>query len=53
MMPHSLPTTIPRENIVISRMLIAVDVSEHSARALRYVDALLRDASGYTLWVVE
>jgi hypothetical protein len=34
-------------------MLIAVDDSGHSARALCYVGALLRDASGYTLWVVE
>jgi len=46
MMPHSLPTTIPRGNTIISRMLIAVDDSEHSARALRYVGALLRDARG-------
>jgi hypothetical protein len=33
--------------------LIAIDDSEHSAQALRYVDTLLRDASGYTLWAVE
>ena len=44
MMPHPLPTTTPRGNAVISRILIAVDDSEHSARALRYVGTLLRDA---------
>ena len=44
MMPHSLPTTIPRGNTIISRILIAVDDSEHSARALRYVGTLLREA---------
>ena len=43
-MPHSLPTTIPRGNTIISRMLIAADDSGHSARALRYVGTLLRDA---------
>jgi nucleotide-binding universal stress UspA family protein len=43
MMPHSLPTTTPRGNTVIARILIAVDDSEHSARALRYVGTLLRD----------
>jgi nucleotide-binding universal stress UspA family protein len=34
----------PRGNTVLSRILIAVDDSEHSARALRYVGTLLRDA---------
>lgn len=43
MMLHPLPTTPPRGNAVISRILIAVDDSEHSARALRYVGALLCD----------
>lgn len=42
-MPHSLPTTTPRGNTAIARVLIAVDDSEHSARALRYVGTLLRD----------
>ena len=37
------PTTVPRENTALSRILIAVDGSEHSARALRYVGTLLRD----------
>jgi nucleotide-binding universal stress UspA family protein len=43
MMPHPLPTTTPRGNAIISRILIAVDDSEHSARALRYVGSLLRE----------
>lgn len=43
MMPHPLPTTIPRENTLGSRILIAVDDSDHSARALSYVGTLLRD----------
>lgn len=43
MMPQHLTTTIPREHNLLSRILIAVDDSEHSARALRYVGALLRD----------
>jgi hypothetical protein len=38
-----LPTTIPRGNTIISRILIAVDASGHSARALRYVGTVLRD----------
>ena len=38
------PTTVPRENTALSRILIAVDGSEHSARALRYVGTLLRDS---------
>ena len=42
-MSHFLPTTIPRENNLLSRILVAVDGSEHSARALRYVGTLLRD----------
>ena len=37
------PSTIPRENTHLSRILIAVDGSEHSARALHYVGTLLRD----------
>jgi nucleotide-binding universal stress UspA family protein len=44
MMPHLLPTTTPRGNAIISRILIAVDDSEHCARALRYVGTLLREA---------
>ena len=44
MMSLPLPTTIPRGNALLSRILIAVDGSEHSARALRYVGTLLRDA---------
>ena len=44
MMPQPLPATIPRGNNLLSRILIAVDDSEHSARALRYVGSLLRDA---------
>jgi len=43
MIPHAFPTTIPRGNNLLSRILIAVDDSEHSARALRYVGTLLRD----------
>ena len=43
-MSQTLPTTTPRGNALISRILIAVDGSEHSARALRYVGTLLRDA---------
>ena len=43
MMPQPLPATIPRGNSLLSRILIAVDDSEHSARALRYVGTLLRD----------
>src|ERR1041385_8216873 len=38
----SPPTTL-RENTHLSRILIAVDGSEHSARALHYVGTLLRD----------
>ena len=43
MMPQLPPATIPRENTDLSRILVAVDGSEHSARALRYVGTLLRD----------
>ena len=43
MMLQPLSTTTPRGNALISRILIAVDGSEHSARALRYVGTLLRD----------
>ena len=43
MMSQPLPTTTPRGNTLLSRILIAVDGSEHSARALRYVGTLLRD----------
>ena len=43
MMSQHPPKTIPRENTHLSRILIAVDGSEHSARALRYVGTLLRD----------
>jgi len=44
MMSHSLPATIPRGNNLLSRFLIAVDDSEHSARALPYAGTLLRDS---------
>ena len=44
MISQTLPTTTPRGNTLLSRILIAVDGSEHSARALRYVGTLLRDA---------
>ena len=43
MMSQPLSTTTPRENTLFSRILIAVDGSDHSARALRYVGTLLRD----------
>ncbi|MBI5672902.1 MAG: universal stress protein [Nitrospirae bacterium] len=43
MVPRPLPTTILRENTSVSRILVAVDDSEHSERALRYVGTLLRD----------
>ena len=43
MMSQPLSTTTPRENTLFSRILIAVDGSEHSAQALRYVGTLLRD----------
>ena len=42
-MSQPLSTTTPRENTLFSRILIAVDGSDHSARALRYVGTLLRD----------
>ena len=42
-MSQPLPTKVPRENTLFSRILIAVDGSDHSARALRYVGTLLRD----------
>lgn len=44
MMPQHLTTTVPRGNSIRSRILIAVDDSEHSARALGYVGTLLREA---------
>lgn len=44
MTPHRLPTTPPRGNNRLSQILVAVDDSEHSARALRYVGTLLHDA---------
>lgn len=43
MMPQPFSTTIPRGNNLLARFLIAIDDSEHSARALRYVGTLLRD----------
>lgn len=43
-MAHPLSTTTPRGNNLLSRILVAVDDSEHSARALCYVGSLLRDA---------
>ena len=43
MMPQRLATTVARENTVFSRILVAVDDSDHAARALRYVGTLLRD----------
>ena len=44
MMPQLRATTVPRGNDIRSHILIAVDDSEHSARALGYVGNLLRDA---------
>ena len=44
MMPHLLPATTLREQALITRMSIALDDSEHSTRALRYVGTLLREA---------
>ena len=44
MMPQDLGTTVPRGHSIRSRILVAVDDSEHSARALRYVGTLLREA---------
>ena len=43
MVPPPLPTTIARGNSSVSRILVAVDDSEHSERMLRYVGTLLRD----------
>lgn len=43
MMSRPLPTTTPHGNNLLSRILIAVDNSEHSTRALRYVGTLLRE----------
>jgi len=40
MLSQALPTTVPRGNTLLSRILIAVDDSERSARALRYVGTL-------------
>jgi nucleotide-binding universal stress UspA family protein len=37
------PTATPREQVYHPRILIAVDGSEHSARALRYAGTLLRE----------
>jgi nucleotide-binding universal stress UspA family protein len=44
MMSKTLATTIPRGQSIRSRILLAVDDSEPSARALRYVGTLLREA---------
>ena len=44
MMPQHLTTTVPRGHSIRSRILIAIDDSEHSAKALRYVGTLLREA---------
>jgi nucleotide-binding universal stress UspA family protein len=43
MLPQQLATMAPRGNTVFSRILVTVDDSEHSTRAIRYVGALLRD----------
>lgn len=43
MEPYHSPTAGPRANTVVTRILVAVDDSEHSSRALRYVGTLLRD----------
>lgn len=40
--PHR-PTASRRGNTLVTRILVAVDDSEHSERALRYVGTLLRD----------
>lgn len=42
-MAHPLSMTTPHGNNILSRILVAVDDSEHSARALRCVGTLLRD----------
>jgi hypothetical protein len=44
MVAHPLSMTTSRGNNILSRILVAVDDSEHSARALRGVGTLLRDA---------
>ncbi len=44
MMPYPVPTTILRQATLLRKILIAVDDAGHSARALRYVGTLLRDA---------
>ena len=43
-MAHPLSMTTPRGNKILSRILVPVDDSEHSARALRWIGTLLRDA---------
>ncbi len=43
-MPQQLATTVAEGNTVFSRVLVAVDDSDHTTRALRYVGTLLRDA---------
>ena len=42
-MSQPLPTTIHPRGALLSKILIAVDGSEHSARTLHYVGTLLRD----------
>lgn len=44
MMPQHLATAVPQGNSSRSRILIAVDDSEHAAQALGYVGTLLREA---------
>ena len=43
MMSQHLATTVPRGHSIRSRILIAIDDSEHSAKTLRYVGTLQRE----------
>ena len=44
-MSQPIPTTIHQGKDLHARILIAIDGSEHSARALHYVGTLLRETS--------
>lgn len=52
-MPQHLAATVPRGSDIRSRILIAVDDSEYSARALGYVGHLLRDACDVQVTLTE
>jgi len=43
MKPQQLVTSVAEGNTVFSRILVAVDDSDHATRALRYVGTMLRD----------